>query len=175
MGYGTVASTGTRFSWFSATVDDLSRFSVRLPADGGCTVRAGTSAILIKDNSSLKSLVEIRTNRVDRLRTVLLPSRTTQSRNNISRPPLVSLLLIAISLIRISLNPGKVGGHPKMTGPNSIGIRRKQVHEMMFDAPGLLQRVATDKGCFIVVPNDIGFNHAQRRGRKGRKPIPYST
>jgi hypothetical protein len=62
-----------------------------------------------------------------------------------------------------------------MTGPNSIGILRKQVHEMMFDALGLLQRVATDKGCFIVVPNDIGFNQAQRRGRKGRKPIPDST
>eukprot|EP00750_Incisomonas_marina_P033479 INCI9878.1.p1 GENE.INCI9878.1~~INCI9878.1.p1 ORF type:complete len:366 (-),score=60.92 INCI9878.1:376-1473(-) len=44
MGYGTVTSTGTRFSWYAALLDDLSRFSIRLPAAGGCAVRAETTA-----------------------------------------------------------------------------------------------------------------------------------
>lgn len=41
MGYGTVSSTGTRFSWYAAILDDLSRFSVQLPA-AGCLERRGT-------------------------------------------------------------------------------------------------------------------------------------
>ena len=43
MGYGTVPSTGTRFSWYSATLNDLSRFTVQLPLNGGCSTRAGTT------------------------------------------------------------------------------------------------------------------------------------
>jgi hypothetical protein len=62
-----------------------------------------------------------------------------------------------------------------MTRSDSIRIRRKQVHEMIFDAFGLLQGVETDKGCFVVVPNGIRFNHTQRRDREGRKPIPDGT
>jgi hypothetical protein len=36
LGYGTVQSTGTRFNWYSAVLDDLSRFSYALPAKQGC-------------------------------------------------------------------------------------------------------------------------------------------
>jgi hypothetical protein len=36
LGYGTVQSTGTRFTWYSAVLDDLSRFSYELPATQGC-------------------------------------------------------------------------------------------------------------------------------------------
>jgi len=35
LGYATVKSTGTRFNYYIATLDDLSRFSIRLPS-GGC-------------------------------------------------------------------------------------------------------------------------------------------
>ena len=43
MGYATVKATGTRFNWYSAVLDDLSRFSVQLPA-AGCAVLQGTTA-----------------------------------------------------------------------------------------------------------------------------------
>ena len=43
MGYATVVSTGTRFNWYSATLDDVSRFSVQLPA-AGCAVLQSTTA-----------------------------------------------------------------------------------------------------------------------------------
>jgi len=46
MGYGTVNSTGTRFNFYIALLDDLSRFSIRLPA-GGCAVRATTTATAV--------------------------------------------------------------------------------------------------------------------------------
>jgi hypothetical protein len=46
MGYGTVNSTGTRFTWSAATLDDLSRFSVALPS-GGCNVRATTTSTAV--------------------------------------------------------------------------------------------------------------------------------
>jgi exopolysaccharide biosynthesis protein len=42
MGYATVISTGTRFNFYSATLDDVSRFSVQLPA-AGCTVLQTTT------------------------------------------------------------------------------------------------------------------------------------
>jgi exopolysaccharide biosynthesis protein len=42
MGYGTVNSTGTRFNWYASVLDDLSRFTVALPA-GGCAVRNTTT------------------------------------------------------------------------------------------------------------------------------------
>lgn len=42
LGYGTVNSTGTRFNWYIAVLDDLSRFSVQLPT-GGCRVRSTTT------------------------------------------------------------------------------------------------------------------------------------
>jgi len=43
MGYATVNSTGTRFNWYAATLDDLSRFSLQVPL-AGCSVRATTTA-----------------------------------------------------------------------------------------------------------------------------------
>lgn len=43
MGYGTVNSTGTRFNWYVAVLDDFSRFSVVLP-QGGCSVRGTTTS-----------------------------------------------------------------------------------------------------------------------------------
>lgn len=43
MGYGTVNSTGTRFNWYIAVLDDLSRFSVQLPA-AGCATRSTTTS-----------------------------------------------------------------------------------------------------------------------------------
>lgn len=43
MGYATVTSTGTRFNWYVAILDDLSRYSQALPADG-CASRATTTA-----------------------------------------------------------------------------------------------------------------------------------
>ena len=43
MGYGTVGSTGTRFNWYAATLDDLQRFQVQLPASG-CSARASTTS-----------------------------------------------------------------------------------------------------------------------------------
>ena len=46
MGYGVVNSMGTRFNWYLATLDDLSRFSIRLPA-GGCAVRATTTSTAV--------------------------------------------------------------------------------------------------------------------------------
>lgn len=42
MGYGTVTATGTRFNWYAATLDDLSRFSLQVPLEG-CSVRATTT------------------------------------------------------------------------------------------------------------------------------------
>jgi exopolysaccharide biosynthesis protein len=42
MGYGTVQSTGTRFNWYAAQLDDLSRFSFQLPAQG-CNVLQRTT------------------------------------------------------------------------------------------------------------------------------------
>jgi exopolysaccharide biosynthesis protein len=42
MGYGTVQSTGTRFNWYSATLDDLSRFTFELPAEG-CSILQRTT------------------------------------------------------------------------------------------------------------------------------------
>lgn len=42
LGYATVNSTGTRFNWYAAVLDDLSRFSVGLPA-AGCTVLQKTT------------------------------------------------------------------------------------------------------------------------------------
>jgi exopolysaccharide biosynthesis protein len=46
MGYGVVNATGTRFNWYMATLDDLSRFSIQLPV-GGCAVRATTTATAV--------------------------------------------------------------------------------------------------------------------------------
>jgi exopolysaccharide biosynthesis protein len=43
MGYGTVTATGTRFNWYAATLDDLTRFSLQVPL-AGCSVRATTTA-----------------------------------------------------------------------------------------------------------------------------------
>lgn len=43
LGYGTVRSTGTRFNWYTATLDDLSWFSIQLPPLG-CKVREKTSS-----------------------------------------------------------------------------------------------------------------------------------
>ena len=43
MGYATVKSTGTRFNWYAAILDDVSRFSVQLPG-AGCAVLQGTTA-----------------------------------------------------------------------------------------------------------------------------------
>lgn len=43
MGYGVVNSTGTRFNWYAAQLDDLSRFTVALPSQG-CAVRDTTTA-----------------------------------------------------------------------------------------------------------------------------------
>lgn len=43
MGYGTVNSTGTRFNWYISILDDLSRFSVQLPATG-CSTRNTTTS-----------------------------------------------------------------------------------------------------------------------------------
>lgn len=43
MGYGTVKSTGTVFVWYSAFLDDLSRYSQVLPT-GGCSKRGPTTA-----------------------------------------------------------------------------------------------------------------------------------
>ena len=42
LGYATVNSTGTRFNWYAAVLDDLSRFSVGLPA-AGCAVLQKTT------------------------------------------------------------------------------------------------------------------------------------
>ena len=52
MGYGVVNATGTRFNWYVALLDDLSRFSIRLP-DGGCAVRATTTATAVARNCSV--------------------------------------------------------------------------------------------------------------------------
>lgn len=43
LGYGTVTSTGTRFNWYSATLDDIARFSVQLPAAGCATLQSTTT------------------------------------------------------------------------------------------------------------------------------------
>jgi exopolysaccharide biosynthesis protein len=43
LGYGTVNSTGTRFNWYIAMLDDFNRFSIELPSQG-CNVLQGTTA-----------------------------------------------------------------------------------------------------------------------------------
>jgi hypothetical protein len=43
MGYATVTKTGTRFNWYIAVLDDLSRYSQRLPHNT-CAMRATTTA-----------------------------------------------------------------------------------------------------------------------------------
>lgn len=43
MGYGRVNSTGTRFNWYVAVLDDLARFTVALPAKG-CVTRNTTTS-----------------------------------------------------------------------------------------------------------------------------------
>lgn len=55
MGYATVKSTGTRFNWFSAYLDDLSRFTVALPLSGGCSVRQTTTQTAVEHNCSVGS------------------------------------------------------------------------------------------------------------------------
>lgn len=55
LGYATVKSTGTRFNWYSAVLDDLSRFSVQLPA-AGCAVLQQTTV------TSLASKCAVATN-----------------------------------------------------------------------------------------------------------------
>jgi exopolysaccharide biosynthesis protein len=42
LGYSTVKSTGTRFNWYAASLDDLSRFSVQLPATGCAALQKTT-------------------------------------------------------------------------------------------------------------------------------------
>lgn len=46
MGYGTVNSTGTRFNWYIAVLDDLSRFSVELPARGCAELQTTTATAI---------------------------------------------------------------------------------------------------------------------------------
>ena len=45
-------ATGTRFNWYMALLDDLSRFSIRLPA-GGCSVRATTTATAVANKCAV--------------------------------------------------------------------------------------------------------------------------
>ena len=49
LGYASVKSTGTRFNWYAATLDDLSRFSVRLPAAGCAVLQKTTVTSLASD------------------------------------------------------------------------------------------------------------------------------
>lgn len=56
LGYGTVTSTGTRFNYYIATLDDLSRFSIRLPSVGCAglvttTVTANEHGCVLASNS----------------------------------------------------------------------------------------------------------------------------
>jgi exopolysaccharide biosynthesis protein len=52
MGYATVNSTGTRFNWYAATLDDLQRFTIALPA-GGCAVRDTTTNTAIANKCAV--------------------------------------------------------------------------------------------------------------------------
>ncbi len=49
MGYATVVSTGTRFNWYSATLDDVSRFSVQLPSTGCAALQTTTTTARAND------------------------------------------------------------------------------------------------------------------------------